>query len=121
MNLSLEEASLSELGPPDSASSSGDERESPSVRRAQLPRVDHMSLASSTAARAHGAAEFGALQREVEELRARVRVGDKKKEEDRERLKELERVKSEAEGFLAIKPKLLGELPRGEVRVRSAS
>ncbi|PWN44195.1 hypothetical protein IE81DRAFT_37527 [Ceraceosorus guamensis] len=83
---------------------------SPSVRKASLsgsrPRIDHMSLSSGPRP---SAAEVGALQREIDELRARNRILEKRKEEDRERIREMERVKSDADGFLAAKPKLMAK------------
>ena len=73
---------------------------------------DFMSLvepsSSSTAGRS--ASEFGALQKEVEELRAKVRVLEKKRDDERIRISELEKIKEEAETTIAAAPKLTAKL-----------
>ncbi len=73
---------------------------------------DFMSLvepAPSTAA-VRSSAEFGALQKEVEELRAKVRVLEKKRDDERTRISELEKLKEEAELSIAATPKLTAKV-----------
>ncbi|SNX85167.1 related to Dynactin 1 [Melanopsichium pennsylvanicum] len=69
---------------------------------------DFMSLVepSSSSATLRSSAEFGALQKEVEELRAKVRVLEKKRDDERSRISELEKLKEEAEVAVATAPKL---------------
>ncbi|PWN90000.1 hypothetical protein FA10DRAFT_266522 [Acaromyces ingoldii] len=117
--MSIDDDDPSRLLPPSSSDSERDEEvdvlDSPSLRKRLLKERDHMSLSSgpgatassstggTQAARAAAAAE---LQREVEELRAKLRIAEKKREEDREKMREMELVKNEADQFLAVKPKL---------------
>ncbi|KAI3479951.1 hypothetical protein L1887_57938 [Cichorium endivia] len=73
---------------------------------------DFMSLvepsASSSALRS--SAEFGALQKELEELRAKVRVLEKKRDDERSQIAELERTREEAERSIAAVPKLTAKV-----------
>ncbi|PWN51530.1 hypothetical protein IE53DRAFT_378882 [Violaceomyces palustris] len=87
--------SLSKLSP--SASSASVVKTSPKAEK------DHMSLNQRTIGHS---AEVGALTREIDELRAKLRIMEKKREEDREKIRDVDRLKAEAESFLAVKPKL---------------
>ncbi len=73
---------------------------------------DFMSLvepsASSSALRS--SAEFGALQKELEELRAKVRVLEKKRDDERSQIAELEKTREEAERSIAAVPKLTAKV-----------
>uniref|UniRef100_V5EZ20 Dynein associated protein domain-containing protein n=2 Tax=Kalmanozyma brasiliensis (strain GHG001) TaxID=1365824 RepID=V5EZ20_KALBG len=73
---------------------------------------DFMSLVepSPSTANLRSSAEFGALQKEVEELRAKVRVLEKKRDDERSRISELERQKEEAEQSIAAAPKLTAKV-----------
>lgn len=73
---------------------------------------DFMSLVepSSSTAAVRSSAEFGALQKEVEELRAKVRVLEKKRDDERARISELEKLKEEAEMSIAAAPKLTAKV-----------
>lgn len=133
MAMSIEDDDPARLLPPSSSDSERDEQEevdvldSPSLRKRLLKEKDHMSLASGpgsgagvgrltsststsaisgTQATRVAAAAAAELQKEVEELRTRLRIVEKKREEDREKMREMELVKNEADQFLAVKPKL---------------
>ena len=73
---------------------------------------DFMSLVepSSSTAAVRSSAEFGALQKQVEELRAKVRVLEKKRDDERNRIAELEKLKEEAEMSIAAAPKLTAKV-----------
>ncbi|KAJ1033941.1 hypothetical protein NDA16_000149 [Ustilago loliicola] len=73
---------------------------------------DFMSLVepSSSTAAVRSSAEYGALQKEVEELRAKVRVLEKKRDDERTRISELEKLKEEAEMSIAAAPKLTAKV-----------
>lgn len=73
---------------------------------------DFMSLVepSTSTAAVRSSAEFGALQKEVEELRATVRVLEKKRDDERNRISELEKIKEEAESSIAAMPKLTAKV-----------
>lgn len=73
---------------------------------------DFMSLVepSSSNAAVRSSAEFGALQKEVEELRAKVRVLEKKRDDDRNRIAELEGLREQAELSIAAAPKLTAKV-----------
>lgn len=83
---------------------------SPSLQRAATSQPpDHMSLsrgASSHALATRSTVDHSALQRELDEVRARLRIAEKKREEDREAIREAERIQQESEQFLAVKPKM---------------
>lgn len=73
---------------------------------------DFMSLVEPSASNAavRSSAEFGALQKEVEELRAKVRVLEKKRDDERSRISELEQLKEQAELSIAAAPKLTAKV-----------
>ncbi|CBQ68438.1 related to Dynactin 1 [Sporisorium reilianum SRZ2] len=73
---------------------------------------DFMSLVEPSASNAavRSSAEFGALQKEVEELRAKVRVLEKKRDDERARISELEQLKEQAEFSIAAAPKLTAKI-----------
>ena len=73
---------------------------------------DFMSLVepSSSTAAVRSSAEFGALQKEVEELRAKVRVLEKKRDDERSRIAELVKLKEDAELSIAAAPKLTAKV-----------
>jgi dynactin 1 len=109
MDASLDDAS------PGAVLSDHDDELSPSARRAALSastsgigKRDHMSLAS-TGKRPAGAVEVGALQREVDELKATARVLEKQRDEDRDRLRQMEAVRQENEELASLKAKMLSE------------
>lgn len=83
---------------------------SPSLQRASTSQPhDHMSL--SRGASSHTLAirpnmDHSALQRELDEVRAKLRIAEKKRDEDRETIREAERIQQESEQFLAVKPKM---------------
>lgn len=90
---------------------------SPTTRMSALsPNAlrDHMSLlppsASNTSVNSpRNAAAMGALQREVEELRVKNRLLEKKRDEDREKIREGDKIREEAEEFLKMKNKMGSE------------
>lgn len=81
---------------------------------------DFMSLVepSSSTTAMRSSAEFGAMQKEVEELRAKVRVLEKKRDDERSRISELEKLKEEAELSIAAAPKLTAKVQdlQGELK-----
>lgn len=103
------------------AEEEGEEEElkrSPTTRMSVLSPTalkDHMSLLPPSASGANvgnsprNAAAMGALQREVEELRVKNRLLEKKRDEDREKIREGDKIREEAEEFLKLKNKMGGE------------
>ncbi|UZJ57502.1 hypothetical protein CBS101457_006822 [Exobasidium rhododendri] len=83
---------------------------SPSLRKGSAGdrQQGYMSLSSgpSLTNLSRTTGEVGAVQREVEELKVKLKIAEKKREEDREKIKEAERIRMESEQFLAIKPKM---------------
>lgn len=83
---------------------------SPSLRKgaAMARHQEYMSLSSgpSMSSLNRNTAEVAAMQRELEELRVKVKIAEKRRDEDREKIKEAERMQMESEQFLAMKPKL---------------
>ncbi|KAJ9474033.1 Protein NIP100 [Pseudozyma hubeiensis] len=81
---------------------------------------DFMSLVepSSSTAALRSSAEFGALQKEAEELRAKLRVLEKKRDDDRSRIAELEQLKESAELSISAAPKLTAKVQelQGELK-----
>ncbi|GAC93248.1 hypothetical protein PHSY_000812 [Pseudozyma hubeiensis SY62] len=73
---------------------------------------DFMNLVepSSSTAALRSSAEFGALQKEAEELRAKLRVIEKKRDDDRSRIAELEQLKESAELSISAAPKLTAKV-----------
>lgn len=112
MAMSLEDAE----GRPEKQSTTNDDEidedilASPSLQRAATSQpLDHMSLsrgASSHAIATRSTVDHSALQRELDEVRAKLRIAEKKREEDRETIREAERIQQESEQFLAVKPKM---------------
>lgn len=82
---------------------------SPSLRKAEKP--DHMSLSKGPSMTniLKSSSDFNAIQRELEELRVRLRISESKREEDRNKIREAERIQQESEQVLAARPKLLSK------------
>lgn len=112
MSMKLEDSvEVAEVGDGSMGEDNLDGPTSPSLRKASGERAatDHMSLSSgpSMATIARNSADTPALQRELEEARARLRISEKKRAEERERVREAEVMQQESEQFLAIKPRLI--------------
>jgi dynactin 1 len=118
MAMEMDEGNLVDTLPSSSSSAElaalADQQEegltSPSLRKSQAlnRQQDYMSLSSgpSMTALSRTSADVAAMQREIDELKVKLRIAEKKREEDRERLKEAERMQIESEQFLAVKPKM---------------
>ncbi|TKY89957.1 hypothetical protein EX895_001255 [Sporisorium graminicola] len=83
-----------------------------STRALNKSTRDFMSLVepSASSAAVRSSAEFGALHKELEELRAKVRVLEKKRDDERSRISELEQLKEQAEMSIAAAPKLTAKV-----------
>ncbi|CAG8719003.1 13213_t:CDS:2, partial [Acaulospora colombiana] len=56
--------------------------------------------------------------KEYDELRLKLKILENKRQEDRERMRELDKFKSEAEQFMAVKPKLQSKMTETQQEVR---
>lgn len=120
MSMSLADSDLNQrdAGMEDEEEDQEELIKSPSTRMSVLSPTalkDHMSLLPPSASNANlgnsprNAAVMGALQREVEELRVKNRLLEKKRDEDREKIREGDKIREEAEEFLKMKNKMGGE------------
>ncbi|CAG8525134.1 15381_t:CDS:10 [Acaulospora morrowiae] len=83
------------------------------VKNEAANSLDPYSLQETPALR-----EQTVSQKEYEELRLKLKILENKRQEDREKMRELEKFKSEAEQFMAVKPKLQSKVTEAQQEVR---